>query len=135
MKNNIIIPAVTYINIEEYKSSILKDNRGKSGIYRLNNTISGKSYVGSSVNIGNRLSIYYSNKAMFNKTRDRTSLIYSALLKHGYTNFNLDILEYCGVDILIKREQYYMDIIKPDYNILKAANSRIGSKHSLRQKL
>jgi group I intron endonuclease len=88
--------------------------------------------VGSSKNIANRLSIYYSRKTMLNKVNSRTSIIYSALLKHGYDNFSLDILEYCGIDILIEREQYYLDLLKPEYNILKAANSRMGSKHSLK---
>jgi group I intron endonuclease len=36
--------------------------------------------------------------------------------------------------MLLKREQYYLDTLKPEYNILKAANSRIGSKHSLKTK-
>jgi len=71
---------------------------------------------------------------MLNKTISRTSIIYSALLKHGYDNFSLDILEYCEVDILIEREQYYIDILYPKYNILKVA-SRIGSKIHLRQEL
>jgi group I intron endonuclease len=88
--------------------------------------------VGSSKNIANRLSIYYSRKTMLNKVNSRTSIIYSALLKHGYDNFSLDILEYCVIDILIEREQYYLDLLKPEYNILKAANSRMGSKHSLK---
>jgi group I intron endonuclease len=87
--------------------------------------------VGSSINLGSRLSIYYSKKAMLGKVKSRTSIIYSALLKHGYSNFSLDILEYCEADVLIEREQYYLDLLKPEYNILKAANSRIGSKHSL----
>jgi group I intron endonuclease len=69
---------------------------------------------------------------MLAKVKSRTSIIYSALLKHGYDNFTLDIVEYCEVDILIEREQYYFDLLKPEYNILKAANSRIGSKHSLK---
>jgi group I intron endonuclease len=71
---------------------------------------------------------------MLAKTKNRTSIIYSALLKHGYDNFTLDILEYCEVDVLIEREQYYFDLLKPEYNILKAANSRIGSKHSFKTK-
>lgn len=128
------IPVISYSNIDENKSIIYKENKGKSGIYRWNNIITGKSYIGSSINLGNRLSIYYSNKAMLAKVKTRTSIIYSALLKHGYDNFTLDILEYCEVDILIAREQYYFDLLKPEYNILKAANSRIGSKHSLETK-
>jgi group I intron endonuclease len=67
---------------------------------------------------------------MVSKLASRTSIIYSAILKHGYVNFSLDILEYCEIDILIKREQYYLDLLKPEYNILKIANSRLGSKQS-----
>lgn len=131
MKNNTkIIPVFTYSNIDIDKSKIYKDNKGKSGIYRWNNKITNKSYVGSSINLGSRLSIYYSKKAMLGKVKSRTSIIYSALLKHDYSNFSLDILEYCEADVLVEREQYYLDLLKPEYNILKAANSRIGSKHS-----
>jgi len=32
---------------------------------------------------------------------------------------------------LIEREQYYINYFKSEYNILKAANSRLGIKHSL----
>lgn len=92
--------------------------------------VTGKSYVGSSVNLASRLSIYYSKKAMFSKLSTRTSIIYSAILKHGYANFSLDILEYCEIGVLIEREQYYLDHLKPEYNILKVANSRLGSKQS-----
>jgi group I intron endonuclease len=130
INNTKIIPVVTYSNIDIDKSKINKDNKGKSGVYRWNNKITNKSCVGSSINLGNRLSTYYSKKAMLAKLKSRTSIIYSALLKHGYDNFTLDILEYCEVNVLIEREQYYFDLLKPEYNILKAANSRIGSKHS-----
>jgi len=134
MKNEIkIIPVVTYSNAYNDKSNI-KENKRKSGIYRWNNLVSGKSYVGSSINISHRLSIYYSKKAMINKISTRTSIIYSALLKHNYDNFSLDILKYCDTNVLIEKEQYYLDILKPEYNILKAANSRIGSKHSSKTK-
>lgn len=60
--------------------------------------------------------------------------IYLALLKHGYSNFQLEILEYCKKSELIKREQYYLDLLQPEYNILKIADSRLGSKHSVETK-
>jgi len=41
-----IIPIVTYTNAEEYKSLILKENKNKLDIYRLNNLIIGKTYIG-----------------------------------------------------------------------------------------
>lgn len=59
---------------------------------------------------------------MLSKLKTRTSIIYSAILKHDYVNFSLDILEYCEIDVLIKREQYYLNHLKPEYNILKVAN-------------
>lgn len=58
------------------------------------------------------------------------SLIYSALLKYGYSQFKLDILEYCDPKELLVREQYYLNVYSPDYNILKIAGSSLGFKHS-----
>lgn len=52
-----------------------------------------------------RFSIYYSKKAMLSKLNIKTSIQYSAILKHGYTNISLDILEYCDKNLLIEREQ------------------------------
>jgi hypothetical protein len=57
-------------------------------------------------------------------------MIYKALIKYGYSQFNLDILEYCSSEVLINREQYYLDYFKPEYNILKIAGSLTGFKHS-----
>jgi len=42
----------------------------------------------------------------------------------------LEILEYCLPEDVIKREQYYMDILQPEYNILRVAGSSFGYKHS-----
>jgi NUMOD1 domain len=35
----------------------------------------------------------------------------------------LEILEYCDINNLLKREQYYLDNLKPEYNVLKIANN------------
>jgi len=58
------------------------------------------------------------------------SKIYRSLVKNGYSNFSLEILEYCDLSVLIEREQYYLDLLKPEYNILKTAGSRLNFKHS-----
>jgi hypothetical protein len=88
--------------------------------------ITGKSYIGSSISLSKRFNNYYS-LTFLNRTLNKgNSSIYSALLKHGHKNFSLDILEYCERDVLIKREQYYLDLLKPKYNILKFAGSRLG---------
>ena len=64
------------------------------------------------------------------ETAKNNSMIYKALLKYGYSSFKLDILEYCNPDVLIEREQYYLDHLKPEYNILKFAGFIKGFKHS-----
>lgn len=56
--------------------------------------------------------------------------INSALLLYGYASFSLSILEYCSEENLIQREQYYIDILQPGYNICKTAGSTLGKLHS-----
>jgi hypothetical protein len=53
-----------------------------------------------------------------------------ALLKYGFSNFSLEILEYCNSEDLLKKEQYYLDTLKPEYNIVETAGSTLGYKHS-----
>ena len=63
----------------------------------------------------------------------KNSLIHKALLKYGYSNFKLEILEYCDTVNCIEREQFYsaaLDLLKPEYNILLKAGSTLGYKHS-----
>jgi group I intron endonuclease len=40
------------------------------------------------------------------------------------------ILEYCSPSDTVSTEQYYIDLYKPEYNILKIAGSLLGFKHS-----
>jgi len=56
--------------------------------------------------------------------------IYKALLKYGLSNFSLDILEYCDPDKAISKEQEYIDLLKPSYNLNPIAGSSLGYKHS-----
>ena len=53
-----------------------------------------------------------------------------ALLKYGFSNFTLEILEYCNKKNAIEREQHYLDLLKPKYNIVKSAKSTLGYKHT-----
>jgi hypothetical protein len=52
------------------------------------------------------------------------------LLKYGYSVFKLEILEYCDPKDVIKREQHYLNLLEPKYNILKIAGSSFGYKHT-----
>lgn len=57
-------------------------------------------------------------------------VINKALLKYGYSKFKLDILEYCNVKELVNREQHYMNLLSPEYNVLNKAYSSLGYKHT-----
>jgi group I intron endonuclease len=125
---NSIIPVLKYDNADLLKSQAVKENRRKSGVYLWKNLINGKFYVGSSVNLGKRFSSYFS----FNYITDpkNNMLINKALIKYGYSNFSLEILEYCDPAMVISREQFYIDLLKPTYNILLFAGSSLGYKHN-----
>ncbi len=51
------------------------------------------------------------------KVLTNNSRIYRALLDEGYESFTLKILEYCDKNIRFEREQHYIILIKPEYNI------------------
>ena len=70
---------------------------------------------------------YYSVKHL-QETGNKSSIC-GALFKYGYSNFCLH-LEVCDINMCLKREQYYIDLLKPDYNILKIAGSSRGYKHN-----
>ena len=73
--------------------------------------------MGSAINLSDRFYHYYSYKLMSTYLNNRNSAIYSALLKHGYSNFRLEIIEYCDPSNVIEREQYYLDLLNPEYNL------------------
>lgn len=130
-KNLLITPLIKYSNADIDKFAILKDNKDKIGIYRWVNLDTGKSYVGSSRNLSARFRQYFSINYLEREIKRNNSKIYRSLFKKGCSKFSLDILEYCEIDILIEREQYYLDTLKPEYNILSKAGSLAGFKHSV----
>lgn len=122
-------PVLIYTNPDEHKGLIAKQNKGKSGVYRWVHKDSGKSYVGSSSMLSDRFRRYF-NHSYLSSSKRGASLICRALLKYGYAGFRLEILEYCPSSIVRDREQFYIDKLNPEYNILNIAGSNLGYKHS-----
>lgn len=94
------------------------------------NILKGKKYVGSSVNLRRRLLEYYNVNRLLN---EKSMPINVALLKYGYHNFSLTILEICEVGNLMSREKHYFNIYSPEYNILNRPGSLYrgsGWRHS-----
>jgi len=130
-----VIPVKVYDSAYEHKITILEENKGKSGIYRFYNKINGNFYIGSSKNLSNRFRQYF-NLSYISQVKNQLS-ISRALIKYGYDNFRLEILEYCenSKSTLLNREQYYMDLLNPVYNIEKIAGSSAGRVLSEETKL
>jgi group I intron endonuclease len=116
-------PVAIYMDPLKQKRDIFKQNNKKSGIYRWTNKLSGKTYVGSAMDLTRRFRSYFSLAFREKELRNGNSVICSSLLKYGYSEFSLEILEYCDPINIISREQYYLDNLKPEYNILTIARS------------
>ncbi len=123
-------PVMTYSNADTQKLEILQDNNKKSGVYRWVNKETGESYVGSSVNINKRLHTYYSLVNVEKILSRSKSHVLNALFKYGYSKFSFEILEYCSAEECIRREQYYIDSLNPEYNLKKKAGSSFGYKYA-----
>lgn len=121
-----------YENILNIKKDILNENKGKSGIYMWTNKLTNDLYIGQSIDISNRFKNYFN----FSYLKSKDNLIISrALIKYGYSNFSLTILEYCDKSDLLVREQYYFDKLNPKYNLLKVAGSSLNSKYTKETKI
>lgn len=123
-----VVPVKIYSNADLSKESIITENKGKSGIYLWVNLKNSEAYIGSSVNLGVRLRKYYSHYYLTKGSKGM--YISRALLKYGYSGFNLEILEYCAPEKCLEREQYYIDLLNPEYNVLLTAGSPVGRKHT-----
>ena len=117
------LPAKFYEDAYDLKDLIIKENKGKSGIYMWTSKNTGDIYIGQSSNLALRIKNYLNMSYLKSK---ENLIISRALIKYGYSNFSLTILEYCDKSELLKREQYYLDKLGPQYNILKIAGSSLG---------
>ena len=78
-----------------------------------------------------RLKFYYSNSSMEALLKRSKSHICSAILKHGRSNFSLEILEYCLPDKCLEREVFYHKKRNPEYNIAQDPTAPMsGHNHS-----
>lgn len=100
-------------------------------IYKIVNIKTSDFYIGSAVNLYARMHAHVST--LNNNT---SGCIY---LQHAWNKydgqFNIEILELVqDKNNLIEREQFYIDMFKPKYNINPAAGSRLGAKVSQESK-
>lgn len=100
-------------------------NWNKSGIYKIINIINNNYYIGSAKSIRKRLSLHIT---LLKKNKHHSKHLQNAWNKYGEESFKSEIIEECEIQYLIKKEQYYIDILNPVYNSLKIAGSNLGFK-------
>jgi hypothetical protein len=88
------------------------------GIYKI--TVKGKSkeyfYVGSSVNIYNRL---HEHSSKLKRGIHSNPIMQNLCNKYGIEAFSCEILEECQQEVLTQKEQSYIDLTNPYINITK----------------
>ena len=100
-------------------------NMNASGIYKLINLVNGKFYIGSAVKFRKRRDLHFLD---LRNNRHHSRYLQNAFNKYGKDNFKFEIIEICEKEKLIEREQYYLDILNPNYNVCKRTDSRLGVK-------
>ena len=125
--HSLFLPLITYNNIFSIKDLIIKNNKKKCGIYLWTNTLTNDTYVGRSIDLGRRFSYYFNQLIIKNAGY---SLICRALVKYGYENFKLEILEFCTVDEIVQREQFWIDELKPTYNLVTVVDGKYTYRHT-----
>jgi len=97
------------------------------GVYIIKCTTNDRYYVGSSVNIKSR---WYVHLNELKKNIHHSSKLQRAFNKYGKESFVFEILEECEPikEIILKREQFYIDSMSPFFNICKTAGSFLGKK-------
>lgn len=103
-----------------------------SGIYQILNSINGKIYIGSSINLKQR---FNDHKKLLRHNKHPNKHLQSAWTKYGETHFDFKIVEIVPIESLLSREQYYIDILSTHnreigYNISKIAGNTLGTKRS-----
>jgi len=99
-----------------------------SGIYAIQNGPNGKLYIGSaSKGFGQRWSAH--RRMLLTRSHPNRHL-QAAWNKHGGAAFRFVRLEFCAPDRCIEREQWWIDLLRPKYNISPTAGNCLGVKHS-----
>lgn len=102
------------------------------GIYKIYNTLTGKCYIGQSINVPRRWTEHIYHAKHFNKEKEKNKL-YLALNKYGLDNFEFSLIENCPSEIsLDEREIYWISY----YNsFVDGYNSTKGGQGSCAQKI
>lgn len=98
-----------------------------SGIYKIENSITGQIYIGSSTSIPFR---WRRHRYHLKHNIHNNQKLQRSYNKYGADSFCFTIVELCEPDKLFEKEQYWIDKSHPYYNVSLVAGSILGFKHS-----
>lgn len=84
------------------------------GIYKIENKLNHKVYIGQSKNIEKRWKSHKSNAFYPNKEYGKA--LYRAFRKYGIENFLFEVIEECSLEQLAEREAYYIRYYQSNNN-------------------
>lgn len=102
-----------------------------TGIYLIHNVMSSKFYVGSAININKR---WLNHIQSLRKQEHHNRHLQNAWNRYGEKAFRFYVIDLCRKEELVKKEQFYIDILKPEYNLSPNAGSSLGLKHTEKSK-
>ena len=100
------------------------------GIYALANQVSGKLYVGRSVDIYDRVERHW---FALKRKEHRNNKLQRSYDHYGLEAFTVIIIELCDESVVIEREQYWLDeldAVNSGYNLQPSAVGPLGVKRS-----
>lgn len=102
-------------------------NNVTSGIYCIQNKTNFKLYIGSSKNIYSR---WAKHRSLLKYDKHENAYLQNTINKYGIDNFTFVLIETVKESNLTIREQYWIDTLKPSYNITKEVIRNTPSKES-----
>ena len=102
-------------------------------IYQIRSKSTEKIYIGSAVKYARRKA-YHLWSLRHNKGNN--GKLQNHFTKYGESDFVFEIIEdMINDDIILNREQFYIDSLKPFFNIAPVAGNCLGCKHNEESKL
>lgn len=102
-----------------------------SGIYQIRNILNGKRYIGSACKFRSR---WHNHRSELRRGIHGNVKLQNAWKKAGESAFVFEVIELCSKDMLMGREQQWLDSTAPEYNIARFARSYPGRVVKAEQK-
>ena len=99
----------------------------KSGVYEILNTTNGKRYVGSATKLLKRKRRHWAD---LRGNCHHSRHLQRAWNKYGEDAFIFEVIEHWEPEFLVSFEQWWINMLQPEYNMCPVAGSCLGVTHT-----